>query len=117
MSTALTGRPGLVPQAIVPTTGAVTEIWGGSPERGEVLAALAYPPCNGIGPAARARDGKVIFSGSVQDAAVYADQRSDMGRKYSGAVVPTAGGQASHNCGGHPDGPGGRAGRRDRRHP
>ncbi|MBG0568665.1 dynamin family protein [Actinoplanes aureus] len=71
MINALIGRPGLVPQAIVPTTGAVTEIWGASPERGEVIA----------------RDGRVIFSGSVQDAAVYADQRSDMGRKYSGAGV------------------------------
>ncbi len=65
---ALLGRPGLVPEGATPTTGAVTEIWWGEEERGEVL------DCNG----------KQVFVGTLQDAVRFADQRSTEGKKVSG---------------------------------
>lgn len=65
---ALLGRPGLVPEGATPTTGAVTEIWWGEEERGEVLDGA----------------GKQVFAGTLQDAVRFADQRSTEGKKVSG---------------------------------
>jgi predicted GTPase len=65
---ALLGRPGLVPEGATPTTGAVTEIWWGEEERGEVLDG----------------SGKQVFVGNLQDAVRFADQRSTEGKKVSG---------------------------------
>jgi Dynamin family len=65
---ALLGRPGLVPEGATPTTGAVTEIWWGDEERGEVLDST----------------GKQVFAGTLQAAVRFADQRSTEGKKVSG---------------------------------
>jgi hypothetical protein len=65
---ALLGRPGLVPEGATPTTGAVTEIWWGEKEYGEVLDSA----------------GKQVFTGTLQDAVRFADQRSAEGKKVSG---------------------------------
>ena len=65
---AILGRPGLVPEGITPTTGAVTEIWWNEEEGGEVVDG----------------DGKQVFSGSLQDVVKFADQRSREGKKLTG---------------------------------
>jgi predicted GTPase len=65
---ALLGRPGLVPEGATPTTGAVTEIWWGEEERGEVLDG----------------SGKQVFAGTLEGAVRFADQRSTEGKKVSG---------------------------------
>ncbi len=65
---ALLGRRDLVPEGVTPTTGAVTEIWWGEDESGEVL------------------DGKGtrVFQGTIQQAVKFADQRSSEGKRLSG---------------------------------
>lgn len=68
---ALLGRPGLVPEGATPTTGAITEIWWGEEERGEVFDG----------------NGRPVFSGTVQDAMRFADQRSTEGKNVSGHGV------------------------------
>lgn len=65
---ALLGRPDLVPEGATPTTGAVTEIWWGEEELGEVLDGT----------------GKQVFIGSLEDTVRFADQRSIEGKKISG---------------------------------
>jgi hypothetical protein len=65
---AILGRPGLVPEGATPTTGAVTEIWWGEEECGEVLDG----------------NGKQVFAGTLQDAVRFADQRSTEGKRVSG---------------------------------
>src|SRR5215510_4754868 len=65
---ALLGRPGLVPEGATPTTGALTEIWWGEEERGEVFDG----------------GGKQVFGGTLHDAVKFADQRSVEGKRMSG---------------------------------
>ena len=65
---ALIGRRGLVPEGVTPTTGALTEIWWSENEHGEVLD----------------HDGKQIFTGTLEGAVRYADQRSREGQAISG---------------------------------
>lgn len=64
----LLGRPGLVPEGVTPTTGAFTEIWWDENERGEV----------------HDGQGQLVFSGAIAEAARFADQRSELGRRVSG---------------------------------
>jgi hypothetical protein len=65
---ALLGRPSLVPEGTTPTTGVLTEIWWGEPEFGEVFDSA----------------GKLVFSGTLDEAVRYADQRSSEGRRIRG---------------------------------
>ena len=64
---ALLGLPDIVPEGAVPTTGAVTELWRGD-GTGQVFDAA----------------GDEIFSGTLEEARAYGDQRTPQGRGLSG---------------------------------
>jgi hypothetical protein len=64
---ALLGRPGLLLEGVTPTTGAVTELWYGDAEGGEVR----------IGDETR-------FAGSLEEVMPYSDQRTVQGRSVAG---------------------------------
>ncbi|MBP2324794.1 hypothetical protein JOF56_005179 [Kibdelosporangium banguiense] len=63
----LLGLPGTLPEGIVPTTGAVTELWHG----------------NGTGTVVSS-EGKTLFEGSLEDAREYCDQRTEQGHQVNG---------------------------------
>jgi hypothetical protein len=68
---ALLGRRRLIPEGATPTTGAITEVWFATEERGEVLD----------------HQGNVVFQGSLAEAARHADQRTPEGKQASGHGV------------------------------
>jgi hypothetical protein len=65
---ALLGRRGFLLEGITPTTGAITELWWGSQDQGEVTDEA----------------GNAVFIGDLQTAVKYTDQRTAEGRSIAG---------------------------------
>ena len=70
MINALLGQD-LLREGVVPTTGAVTELWWSKEESGRVVGS----------------DGSQIFEGSIKQVSCYTDQRTDEGKQVSGRGV------------------------------